>query len=103
MKHCRPIELARWQGDLARHFPGLLLRGLIHSDGCRVVNRVRAGGVEYSYPRYQFSNRSADIRRIFCDSCDWLEVAWKQSNFCTISVSRRADVAVLEDLVGPKT
>jgi hypothetical protein len=37
------------------------LRGLIHSDGCRVLNRVNGK----DYPRYFFSQVSDDIRRLF--------------------------------------
>ena len=38
--------------------------GLIHSDGwARGVNKVHVKGRDYEYPRYQFSNRSDDIRR----------------------------------------
>ena len=40
-KHLRPIVLADWQLELTHAHPGSLLRGLIHSDGCRVVNRFR--------------------------------------------------------------
>jgi hypothetical protein len=37
---------------------GQFLRGLFHSDGWRGLNRVHVKGRDYSYPRYQFSNRS---------------------------------------------
>ena len=57
---------------------------------------------EYAYPRYFFSNLSADIRAIFCDACDRLGVRWTQSNHRNISVSHRDSVAVLERTVGPK-
>ena len=53
-------------------YPGRLLRGLIHSDGCRVTNRIRHPKKTYTYPRYFFSNKSLDIQRIFCDACDQL-------------------------------
>ena len=83
------------------------MRGLIHSDGCRAVNRftttLPSGRVaEYAYPRYFFSNLSTDIRRLFCEACDRLGVRWTQSNPRNISVSHRASVAVLEELVGEK-
>jgi hypothetical protein len=80
-----------------RH-PARLIRGLIHSDGCRAMNRVK-GRV---YPRYQFSNRSEDIRAIFSSALDLIGVAWRQSNAVTVSVSRRPDVLTLDRLVGPK-
>lgn len=55
-----------WQIDIVKAHPQRLLRGLIHSNGCRVLNRVNGTG----YPRYQFTNNSVDIREIFCDACD---------------------------------
>ena len=69
-KHSRQIELVDWQREIVERCPGALLRGLIHSDGWRGLNRVFVKGRWYEYPRYQFSNRSADIRRIFTDACD---------------------------------
>ena len=76
----------------------MLLRGLIQSDGCRVLNRVNGK----DYPRYQFTNASEDIRGIFCDTCDGYGVRWRQSAYRTISVSRRPDVAKLDAVIGPK-
>jgi len=83
------------------------LRGLIHSDGCRTINRFRTrlpGGrlAEYAYPRYFFSNLSADIRGLFCESCDALGIRWTQSNHRNISVSNRHSVAALDEFIGPK-
>jgi hypothetical protein len=101
-KHTRKIELADWQQALVDRDPRPLIRGLIHSDGCRVLNR--AVGTTYPpYPRYQFCNVSADIKQIFCDACDAIGVEWRQSNAKTISVSRRASVAMLDSFIGPKT
>lgn len=77
-KHKRTIALEPWQKHIVDRHPGRLLRGLIHSDGCRVSNRIRHSQKTYAYPRYFFSNRSLDIQRIFCDACDRLEVAWRQ-------------------------
>jgi hypothetical protein len=34
-KHQRPIVLADWQSAIVHAYPRQLLRGLIHSDGCR--------------------------------------------------------------------
>ncbi len=97
-----------WQDQLTRANPQRLLRGLIHSDGCRCVNRFRTKlpsgrKAEYEYPRYFFSNLSADIRQIFCDHCDLLGIRWTQSNPRNISVSDRRSVALLDDFIGPKT
>ena len=71
-KHQRTIALTDWQSELCDREPELLLTGLIHSDGCRSVNRVKGAGKVYAYPRYTFTNHSADIRRIFCDYLDAL-------------------------------
>lgn len=106
-KHERPIVLEPWQREITGAHPEMLLRGLIHSDGCRCVNRFRtrlpSGRLaEYEYPRYFFSNASADIRRIFCEHCELLGVRWSQSNARNISVSHRRGVAALDRFVGSK-
>ena len=64
----------------------------------------RAGGSrEYEYPRWFFSNMSADIRGLFCTTCEQLGLRWTQSNHRNISISHRHSVALLEEHVGPKT
>ncbi len=83
-------------------YAGRLLRGLIHSDGCRVINRVRHPKKSYEYPRYVFSNRSLDIQRIFTTACDELGVSWRQDGPWNISVARRNSVAILDRHIGPK-
>ena len=107
-KHLRPIVLGDWQLALTRAYPEALVRGLIHSDGCRVVNRFRtklpSGRIaDYSYVRYFFTNMSADIRRIFCEHCELLGVRVTQSNHRNLTVSRRRSVAILDEVVGSKT
>ena len=107
-KHNRPIVLADWQREIVDAHPRPFLRGLIHSDGCRTVNRFKtqlpSGRVaEYAYPRYFFSNRSADIRGLFCEYCDRLGIRWTLSNPRNISVAHRDSVARLDAFVGPKT
>ena len=107
-KHERPIVLEPWQREIVDGFPREFLRGLIHSDGCRTVNRFKtklpSGRVgEYAYPRYFFSNLSADIRGLFCEYCDRLGIRWTQSNHRNISVSHRHSVAALDEFIGPKT
>jgi hypothetical protein len=106
-KHLRPIELEDWQLEVTHQFPCELLRGLIHSDGCRTINkfktRLPSGRVApYEYPRYFFSNQSEDIRRIFCEHCELLGIRWTQSNPRNISVSHRKSVALLDEFIGPK-
>lgn len=104
-KHLRPIKLAPWQIEVALEaHPDRLIRGLVHSDGCRSINRVRSGaGKTYSYARYLFSNRSDDIRAIFGQGCDRLGIDWRPMNRFIISVARRDSVAVLDEIVGPKS
>jgi hypothetical protein len=107
-KHERAIVLADWQRAIVNEFPRSFLRGLIHSDGCRCVNRFKtklpSGRVaEYEYPRYFFSNLSADIRALFCEYCERLGIRWTQSNHRNISVSHRRSVAILDGFIGPKT
>ena len=101
-KHLRSIMLSDWQKAIAAQHPSGLLRGLIHSDGTRGTNTIVTKAKRYEYPRYQFTNHSADIRRIFCDACDAYGVAWTQMNWRTIAVSRRTDVARLDEIIGPK-
>ena len=97
-KHQRLIELAPWQRLLVAKDPELLLRGLIHSDGCRFINSKGS----WSCPRYSFSNRSDDIRDIFCQTCDLVGVRYTFAPY-TVYVSRKADVARLDEFIGPKT
>jgi hypothetical protein len=106
-KHERTIELVPWQREITSAFPRQLLRGLIHSDGCRTMNRFKtklpSGRVAaYEYPRYFFSNLSDDIRRIFCEHCELLGIRWTQSNPRNISVSHRKSVALMDEFIGPK-
>lgn len=97
-KHDRPIRLASWQQSIVEHHPEAFLRGLIHSDGCRYVNRVK----DYEYPSYGFSNMSADILKSFTDACDQLEIRWRRSNAKNIAIAQRGSVAELDTFIGPK-
>jgi hypothetical protein len=101
----RPIALQPWQAEIALvESPELFVRGLIHSDGWRGTNRVRgANGRPYAYPRYQFSNRSADIRQLFVQACAAMSVDTRRVNERTISVAHRDSVARLDRFVGPKS
>ena len=101
-KHARPIVLAGWQRGVVEEHPEQLVRGLLHSDGCRTVNRVVTAGRTYRYGRYQLSNRSADIRALFCDALDQLGVPWRRMNGRTISIARREGVEQLDTFVEVK-
>ena len=72
---------------------------MIHSDGCRVLNRVQRG----VYPRYFFSNYSAEIRDMFVWACTLVGVESRAAGPRNIAVSRRASVEILDRLVGPKS
>ena len=105
LKHERRIILTRWQQQLAERWPEKLIRGMIQSDGCRFTNTGRCG---WRHPRYSFSNVSTDITSIFCSACDCLGLRWtaafpkSESAAVSIYVSRKADVAKLDQFVGPK-
>jgi len=104
LKHTRPIALEPWQTEIALdELPGPFIRGLVHSDGCRALNRVRgANGNEYEYPRYMFSNRSDDIRGLFVAACDRLGIASRRMNRWNQSVNDREGVRRLDEIVGAK-
>jgi hypothetical protein len=106
-KHLRPIVLESWQREITLGHPRDLLRGLIHSDGCRTMNRFKtrlpSGRIaSYEYPRYFFSNLSDDIREIFCEHCELLGIRWTQSNPRNISIAHRKSVALMDEFIGPK-
>ena len=100
-KHERTIALEDWQQQIVDAYPDAFVRGLIHSDGCRTINRFKtklpSGRVaEYAYARHFFSNLSEDIRGLFCAACDALDVRWTLSNPRNVSVAHRPSVARLD-------
>ncbi|MEV0264420.1 helix-turn-helix domain-containing protein [Streptomyces sp. NPDC050617] len=109
-KHDRRIALEPWQQQIVDARPWGFLRGLIHSDGCRITNwTTRLVGGEhkrYEYPRYFFTNKSEDILKLCSDTLDkvgveW-KVTWRGSDPYNISVARRASVALMDRYIGPK-
>ncbi|MET7361383.1 helix-turn-helix domain-containing protein [Streptomyces sp. NPDC005562] len=109
-KHERKIALEPWQQEIVDAHPWDFIRGLIHSDGCRITNWTTrlVSGVRkrYEYPRYFFTNKSDDIRDLFTRALDALGVGWthctRHGNPFNISVARKADVALMDVHVGPK-
>jgi hypothetical protein len=106
-KYNRRIVLAGWQREVVDRFPKEFVRGLLHSGGCRTINRfttrLPSGRVaEYAYPRWFFSNRSADIRAPFCHYCEALGIRWSQSNPRNISIAHRRSVVRLDSFVPAK-
>jgi hypothetical protein len=105
-KHGRRIFLERWQQNLAARHPELLLRGLIQSDGARSFSTSSKS--KWTQPRYVFGNVSTDITSIFCSACDLLRIGWTmsfpsdQSKQVLVYVSRKDDVARMDEFIGPK-
>ncbi|WP_370418732.1 transcriptional regulator [Streptomyces sp. QH1-20] len=109
-KHERLIALEPWQEAIVEEFPWEFIRGLIHSDGCRITNWTTrlVGGVRkrYEYPRYFFTNKSEDILFLYADALDIVGVEWKITRRGTdpynISVARKHSVALMDAHIGPK-
>ncbi|MEW2553138.1 helix-turn-helix domain-containing protein [Streptomyces zhihengii] len=109
-KHDRAIVLEPWQQELVDAWRWEFVRGLVHSDGCRNMNwttREVGGEVRrYEYARYFFTNVSDDIRRLYTDTLDALGVEWRVCGRggrpYSVSVARRASVALMDAHVGPK-
>ncbi|WP_264028707.1 hypothetical protein [Mycolicibacterium brisbanense] len=97
-KHLRPIQLEQWQEVLVKESTEQFVRGLIHSDGCRVVADDR--GVKSI--RYHFSNRSEDIRSLYCAALDHLGIPWTRPSQYDVAVYRKAATARLDEFIGPK-
>jgi hypothetical protein len=106
-KHERTLGMTEWQWHIVEEHPAAFLRGLFHSDGCRVNNwatqMVAGRKKRYGYGRWHFTNHSIEIQRWCCAALDLIEVPWRQSNWHTISVSTKAGVAKLDELIGPKS
>jgi hypothetical protein len=98
-KHARPIRLESWQKAVVSHYTEVFVRGLIESDGCRVVANDR--GVRSV--RYHFSNRSEDILGLFTGALDDLGIPWTRPDWHTIAVYRKAATARLDEFVRPKS
>ncbi|MFD3946500.1 transcriptional regulator [Streptomyces sp. NPDC058579] len=110
-KHQRRIILEAWQQEIVDAHPWEFIRGLIHSDGCRITNwTTRLVGGErkrYEYPRYFFTNKSDDIRKLCGDTLTKVGVEWttlaRGVDPFNISVARKASVALMDLHVGPKS
>ncbi|MGW6537205.1 helix-turn-helix domain-containing protein [Streptomyces sp. NPDC055051] len=109
-KHERRIALETWQQEIVDAYPWEFIRGLVHSDGCRITNWTEKviGGERkrYEYPRYFFTNKSDDIRKLFGDTLTRVGVEWRTTargiDPYNISVARKASVALMDAHVGPK-
>ncbi|MFJ9471010.1 hypothetical protein [Streptomyces caniferus] len=60
----------------------------------------------YEYPRYFFTNKSADIRRLYSEALDKVGVEWRVTRRgkepYNISVARKSSVALMDRHIGPK-
>jgi hypothetical protein len=101
-KHLRSIELTEWQEAIVTEQRRAFVKGLIESDGTRIIATERKGSYVRRAPRYAFSNRSEDIKRLFCESCDALGIRWTRPSDRQIAIYRLASVAILDEFVGPK-
>ncbi|MEX3646721.1 hypothetical protein ABFW11_14550 [Mycolicibacterium porcinum] len=97
-KHHRRIALEPWQEVLVKKAPEDFVRGLIHSDGCRVIANDR--GVKSI--RYHFTNHSEDILNLFTAALDLLGIPWTRSTQYVVSIYRKAATARLDEFIGPK-
>ncbi|WP_179811815.1 transcriptional regulator [Nocardiopsis sinuspersici] len=114
MKHSRKIVLKPWQSEIVDEHPEAFVRGLFHSDGCRVSNRVRKQVRDqwkyYEYPRYFFNNTSQDIVDLLTHALDLLEIPWKSrvapkpphKDYIAVSIAQKTAVARMDAFVGPK-
>jgi hypothetical protein len=101
-KHERSIQMTDWQVEILNKFPREFVAGLIHSDGCRCINNVVTRGKAYAYPRYFFTNTSADILDLCGVAFDVLGIQWRKNRWNSLSVAQRASVAYLDTFIGPK-
>lgn len=97
-KHERAICLEPWQENLIAKATKSFVRGLVHSDGCRVVANDR--GIRSV--RYHFSNRSEDIKGLFCAALDGLGIEWTRPSDRDIAIYRKSSVKLLDEFIGPK-
>jgi hypothetical protein len=102
-KHMRPIVLAGWQREVVVSAVEPFLRGLIHSDGTRIIATERKGRNVRRAPRYAFSNRSEDILGIFRFACEVAGVHCTRASEKQIAIYSKAAVARLDEFIGPKS
>jgi hypothetical protein len=82
--------------------PEQFLRGLIHSDGTRIIATERKGAYVRRTPRYGFSNRSEDILGLFRATCEIVGVHCTRASRKQIAVYSKAAVGRLDEFIGPK-
>lgn len=99
-KHERALALTVGQRALVQ--PRALLRGLLHSDGCRYTETRPGNGKTYSYTQYAFTNRSEDLHALVAWAASELGLNPTRRNTKNTFFRRREDVSRLDEFVGPK-
>lgn len=99
-KHERSLTLTDAQERVVRPRP--LLRGLLHSDGCRYTETRPGRGKTYSYVMYAFTNKSEDLHAIVGAAAARLSLRPTRTGTKNTFFRRRADVQALDAFVGPK-
>lgn len=90
-KHSRLIELLPWQDEIINKYPGEFLCGLLDSDGCRFFSG--------KYLHYQFTNKSEDIKDLFCQVCNKLEIEYtRKSGYKNIQINKMNDSAKIDSI-----
>lgn len=105
-KHQRDIRLEPWQQQIVDRYALEFFRGLYHSDGSRSSNIVNGR----DYPRYSFTNRSAQLCQLFWETCNRLNIHWTikyrkspTDQAIDVFIARRRDVHYLDSVIGPKS
>ena len=81
---------------------GPFIRGLIHSDGTRIIPTERKRRWVRRDPRYAFKNRSEDNLELFRGACESAGVHCTRASETQIAVYSKAAVARLDEFGGPK-
>ena len=99
-KHNRKIVLLEWQNRIID--PIQTLKGLFHSDGCYYTEYVNG----YKYERFDFTNKSSDIQKIFCNYCDDIGISYKtrlsKTGLIKTRICKKKDVLKFKNIIGAK-
>ncbi|MGH3085047.1 MAG: hypothetical protein ACRDNP_13550, partial [Gaiellaceae bacterium] len=84
--------------------PQQFIRGLLHSDGCRITNfATTRDGCRYEYPQYLLTNASEDIRALFCEALKQVGARYTHPSPRNVSIARAESIRLLEAFVGAKS
>lgn len=97
-KHNRKIVLEDWQKTVVSRWPKEFVRGLIDSDGCKFYAKDKKSGTKYL--RFQFTNKSEDIKDLFCWACDLLGIKYnRRIGYKNVSVQTKDAVQAMDKFV----